>query len=91
MGQVGIEDVDGIKDVDGCSEGFEEASCKEFVDMGCSEGVDEVKGGRRDGIEDGFEDDALTSRELPERTRRILATHENLMVTDLKEGLIVCA
>jgi hypothetical protein len=90
MGQVGIEDVDG------CSEGFEEASCKERMDMGCSEGIDadskgRVKGGRRDGIEDGFEEDALASEKLPERTRRILATHENLMVTDLKESFVVCA
>jgi hypothetical protein len=82
--------------VDGCSEGFEEASCKKRVDMGCSEGIDagsedRVKGGCRDGIEDGFEDDALASKKLPERTRRILATHENLMVTDLKESFMVCA
>jgi hypothetical protein len=88
MGQVGIEDVDG------CSEGFEGASCKnkERMDMGCPAGIDAgsedgVKGGRRDGIEDGFEDDVLTSKELPERARRILATHEDLMVTDLKESL----
>jgi hypothetical protein len=27
-GQVGIEDVDGIDDVDGCSEGFEEGVCE---------------------------------------------------------------
>jgi hypothetical protein len=86
--------VDGIEDVDGCSEGFEEASSKERMDMGCSEGIDatsedRVKGGRRDGIEDGFEDDALASKELPESTRRLLATLENLMVTDLKESLII--
>jgi hypothetical protein len=82
--------------VDGCSEGFEEASCKERVDMGCSEGIDaasedRVKGGRRDGIEDGFEDDASATKELPKRTRRILSTHDNLMVTDLKESLLGCS
>jgi hypothetical protein len=42
----------GIEDVDGCSEGFEEASSKERMDRGGSEGIDAgpedgVKGGRR--------------------------------------------
>jgi hypothetical protein len=66
--------------------------------MGCSEGIDAgsedgVKGGRKDGIEDGLEDDALATKELLERTRRILATHDNFMVTeeDPKESLMVCA
>ena len=84
MGQiVGIEDGAG-------------SSTKERVDLGCSEGIDEApednfKGGRRDGIEDGFEDDALATKELPQRTSMILAAHENLMVTDLEGSLMACA
>jgi hypothetical protein len=47
---------------------------------GCSEGIEE-------GCSDAF---ALAIKELPERTRRILAAHENLMVTDLEESFMFC-
>jgi hypothetical protein len=61
--------------------------------IGSSEGIDAgsedgVKGCRRDGIEVAFEFDALATKQLPESTRRILATRDNLIVTSLKEGLM---
>jgi hypothetical protein len=84
---------------EGCSEGTHEDSftAKECFEMRCSEGIDArsedgFEGDCRDGIEGGFVDDAfaLTTKELRERTRAILAAHDNLMMTDLEESLIVC-
>jgi hypothetical protein len=91
MGQVGIEDVEGIEDC--CSEGIDEATSKERIDMWCSESFDAgsenaSKGGRGADIEDGFEDDTLARKELPERATRMLATRENLIVADLQESLM---
>ncbi len=73
--------------MDGCSEGIDEVSCKERIHM--AEGIaagfeDGVKGGRRDGIED-----ALVTKEQPERTRSILGAHDNLMVADIEDSFMV--
>jgi hypothetical protein len=85
---------------EGCSEGIDEDSftAKERIDTRCSEGIDAdsedgFKGVGRDGIDGGFVDDAfaLATKELPERTRTILAAHENLMVTDLEAILMACS
>jgi hypothetical protein len=68
------------------------ASSNERVDKVCSEGAlaaEELP--RKDSIGGGSGDDALAAKELPERTRTILATHENLMVTNLEQRLMVCA
>jgi hypothetical protein len=87
----------GIEDVEGCSEGIDEASSKERIDKVCLEGIDAgsedgFKAGRRDGIEGGFIDDAfaLATKGPPKRTRTILAAHENLIVADLEESLMLC-
>jgi hypothetical protein len=91
MGQVGVEDVVGIED--GCSEGIDEATSKERIDVCCSgssKAGSEIgfKDGRRAGIEDGFEDDALGTRELPERAIRMPAAHENRIVADLEASYV---
>jgi hypothetical protein len=92
MRQEGIEE--------GCSEGIDEDSftAKERIDTRSSEGIDTAskdgfKGDRRDGIDDGFVDDAfaLATKGLPERTRTIPAAHNNLMVTDLEAILMACS
>jgi hypothetical protein len=84
---------------EGCSEGIDEDSftAKESIETRCSEGIDArsedgFEGDCRDGIEGGFVDGAfaLTPKELPERTRTILAAHDNLMVIDLEESLMAC-
>jgi hypothetical protein len=94
-GQVGVED--GVEDVegieDGCSEGIDEATSKERIDLCCSgssKAGSEIgfKDGSRAGIEDGFKDDAFSTRELPERAIKMPAAHENLMVADLDESLV---
>jgi hypothetical protein len=54
-------DVDGIEDVDGCSEGIEETGVCEAT---------------------------CKTEELPKRANRILAEHENLMVTDLDDSFV---
>jgi hypothetical protein len=77
MEQVGIDD--GIDDGIGIA-------CNERIDKVCSEGALAAKGlPRRDCIGGGSGDDALAAKELPEKTITILATHENLMVTNLEE------
>jgi hypothetical protein len=91
MGQVGVQDVEGVKD--GCSEGIDEATSKERIDLCCSESIEagsenDSKGGCGAGTEDGFEDDALATKELPKRAIKMPAAHENLMVANLEESLV---
>jgi hypothetical protein len=92
MGQPGVEDVEGVKD--GCSEGIEEATSNERIDLCCLKksieagSENDSNGGCVVGIEDGFEDDALATKELPKRATKMPAAHENLMVADLEESFM---